>query len=64
MYKNIFLDTTNYFIADDGTPQELINAVTEGGGVPVTSEWIIQSIITGILATTSGNESYILQPKF
>jgi hypothetical protein len=53
-------DTTDYFIADDGTPQELINSVSEGSGIPVTSEWIIQTIITGILATTSGNESYIL----
>uniref|UniRef100_A0A914PHT4 BRCT domain-containing protein n=1 Tax=Panagrolaimus davidi TaxID=227884 RepID=A0A914PHT4_9BILA len=53
-------DTTDYFIADDGTPQELIDAVTEGSGIPVTSEWIIQTIITGILAPTSGYESYIL----
>uniref|UniRef100_A0A914YQF2 BRCT domain-containing protein n=1 Tax=Panagrolaimus superbus TaxID=310955 RepID=A0A914YQF2_9BILA len=57
-------NTTDYFIADDATPQELINAVTEGNGVPVSSEWIIQTIITGVVAATSGNESYVLQPKY
>uniref|UniRef100_A0A914YVA9 Uncharacterized protein n=1 Tax=Panagrolaimus superbus TaxID=310955 RepID=A0A914YVA9_9BILA len=57
-------NTTDYFVADDGaTPQDLINAVIEGGAIAVTSEWVIQTVITGLLATTSGDESYMLHSK-
>uniref|UniRef100_A0AC35FNK5 BRCT domain-containing protein n=1 Tax=Panagrolaimus sp. PS1159 TaxID=55785 RepID=A0AC35FNK5_9BILA len=56
-------DTVDYFIADKGTPQELTDAVTEGNGIVVTSEWFIQTIISGELPSASGDESIISQPE-
>jgi len=51
-------EKVDYFMADEATPKEIIDLVTKNGSEPVTSEWLIQCIVTGEIVPPTASERY------
>lgn len=46
------------FLTDSSCPEDIIAKAKALSATPVSSEWLIQAILTGVLPSTSGHQKY------